>query len=439
MPVLLRSLVCAFAASLGFCAVGETYFDVGGLWFGDLLLAAAVVPLLLAGAVRWRQLVRQPLLRATGLLCAAQLLAALPRDGGQLELKHLAGPLQLWAAVACVALVALDGQGRTVRVWAARGGLAALAISLAGAALALLLGWHEAFLRIAPHPLWGPLPRLTGAFGLSPQRCGEWLGVLAALVACDYSLTVRLRRGALWCCAGALIATFSWAWIVGATVALGALRRASGVLRGAAALALLLACLAGSWALDVGVGTPRAPAAPCDELDREHFVVIEEGGRCAPAAGGLDGSRPLTLQLFAKQVAWAAFRRHPLLGVGTGAYNRFGASIARERFGSDAFPYYDAPHSTPLGALATGGLVGGLALLVWLVAVLRARPAPGSAERWLWLALVGLCLDGLNADVLRLRELWLLLGLLAGSASESVSDSASASASASESGLGLGN
>jgi O-antigen ligase len=65
-------------------------------------------------------------------------------------------------------------------------------------------------------------------------------------------------------------------------------------------------------------------------------------------------------------VAWDMFRHAPLLGVGTGAY----MTEARERVEANTAPpvvaVYDHPHNEYLDALSSRGLIGLLALLLFL-------------------------------------------------------------------------
>lgn len=67
------------------------------------------------------------------------------------------------------------------------------------------------------------------------------------------------------------------------------------------------------------------------------------------------------------RAAWKMFLRHPLIGVGTGAYQDVLASLISK---GENFPFvdrYDHPHSDYFNALASAGIVGLLALLTILV------------------------------------------------------------------------
>ncbi|MDE2461023.1 MAG: O-antigen ligase family protein [Gammaproteobacteria bacterium] len=82
------------------------------------------------------------------------------------------------------------------------------------------------------------------------------------------------------------------------------------------------------------------------------------------------------------RAAWHLFLRHPLLGVGLGAYQAQSRELASQH---DIAPFvgtYDHPHNDYLNALASAGLLGLLALLAVLVVplvrfvrVLRSRDA----------------------------------------------------------------
>jgi hypothetical protein len=119
-----------------------------------------------------------------------------------------------------------------------------------------------------------------------------------------------------------------------------------------------------------------------------------------------------------KTVAWNAFRSHPIAGLGLGHFHEatehaYGLMTAACRA--------CMPHSTLLGHLAETGLVGtGALLLLWIAVVLAARRAlaraPSDDDQWIMRAAlaggVGLIVNGLNADIMHFRFLWILIAFV---------------------------
>jgi hypothetical protein len=121
-----------------------------------------------------------------------------------------------------------------------------------------------------------------------------------------------------------------------------------------------------------------------------------------------------------KIVAWDAFRGHPVNGLGLGRFDE-----ATERAYANGTMSASCrgcmPHSTWLGHLAETGIVGGIGLIAFWVAVVvvARRVIAGAAldrDQWVTRAalagLVGLLVNSINADVMHFRFLWVSLALI---------------------------
>ncbi len=123
-----------------------------------------------------------------------------------------------------------------------------------------------------------------------------------------------------------------------------------------------------------------------------------------------------------KILAWETFLDHPMTGVGRGNFDQVSNKAAAEgRLVRNSEGSH--PHMALLGQLAETGALGGIALLVlWAGAFSFGRrlsqglyasiPAPLA---WASLAaLAGLFVNGLHADIMNFRFLWIILGFLRG-------------------------
>jgi hypothetical protein len=136
------------------------------------------------------------------------------------------------------------------------------------------------------------------------------------------------------------------------------------------------------------------------------------------------GARRLTLELtynpmnyyLLKRVAFDAFLDRPLTGVGLGRFSAVSTRAhADARLHAPEGPL--DPHSTVAGALAEGGLPAGIAVVGLLAfALLVPVPVQTSADYWMVrgarAAVAGLAINGLNADILHFRFMWIALALL---------------------------
>lgn len=120
-----------------------------------------------------------------------------------------------------------------------------------------------------------------------------------------------------------------------------------------------------------------------------------------------------------KQVAWQAFRNHPLTGVGLDRFRDVTEDAFRHGRLTETYRAAD-PHSTLMGRLAETGIIGLLGLFVFLGSVFVAAykasvddPSPTIALA-VFAGLFGLLVNSLNVDIMNFRFFWAAAGLLRG-------------------------
>jgi hypothetical protein len=116
-----------------------------------------------------------------------------------------------------------------------------------------------------------------------------------------------------------------------------------------------------------------------------------------------------------KQVAWRAFVEHPIAGVGLDRFHTQTIRAFEEGRLTASYREID-PHSTLSGRLAECGVIGGVTLLMlWGAWAGMARDGASSLLGYAAAAaLAGLVVSSLNADIMNLRFVWVLAGLLRG-------------------------
>jgi hypothetical protein len=121
-----------------------------------------------------------------------------------------------------------------------------------------------------------------------------------------------------------------------------------------------------------------------------------------------------------KREAWQSFRSHPVTGVGLGGFHDITERAYAAGRISEACRECMS-HSTLLGHLAETGLVGSAGLVVlWIAAVVAGRGALGRSavdcDQWIVCAalagVIGLMVNGVNADIMHFRFLWVSLALV---------------------------
>lgn len=120
-----------------------------------------------------------------------------------------------------------------------------------------------------------------------------------------------------------------------------------------------------------------------------------------------------------KEIAWDAFKTHPLAGAGLDQFH----TLTYAAYSAGRLPshYQETdPHSTFLGRLAETGLTGTLPLIALWIGIfmtareLLAQPIERPVALALFAGLCGLLVNTFNADVMNFRFLWVAIGLLRG-------------------------
>ncbi|HUU28408.1 MAG TPA: O-antigen ligase family protein [archaeon] len=129
-----------------------------------------------------------------------------------------------------------------------------------------------------------------------------------------------------------------------------------------------------------------------------------------------------SMHLYLLRSSWNLFARNPFFGIGPGRYINELKALREENGGliPQSFPDLK-PHSTLMGALAEGGIVGfaGLAIL-WLFFLgkpLWRKLKDDPLGLAIYAAMAGYLLVGLNMDIMNFRWLWLIFALAAARAS----------------------
>ncbi len=250
------------------------------------------------------------------------------------------------------------------------------------------------------------LPLLIG-FAMASRRireatwCWVWVSVAAIAALCTVS---RSLGGAI---AAGLIITWRvwsagwrrfvrWAWLV---------------LLAGALIGIQLVSVASIREVSVAHGTNPAMTRPA----YHHVWYDERIG--AQAVRVTISYHPMGYYLL-KRVAWDAFLRHPLTGIGAGGFNAEAERAYQAGRLSATFRAAD-PHSTWFGRLAETGLVGVATLvLLWggfLRRGLRLTRQVGQEDwmpRAVFAGLVGLLINSLNVDLMNFRFVWVGFGLL---------------------------
>jgi hypothetical protein len=147
-----------------------------------------------------------------------------------------------------------------------------------------------------------------------------------------------------------------------------------------------------------------------DRLDHSYFIddVIWSSGDYVIV--------PTSYSLL-RTTAVQAGLQNPVFGIGPGAHFRYVAALKKEGKFPAHFENYD-PHSVYLGAFATMGFAG-LIAIIWITvylwkklviahAVVENRPL----VPFLQATMLFMFLDGINMDILHFRHLWIILALV---------------------------
>ena len=427
---LARWLLLAYVALI---PIGWSPLPLHMQW-GDLVFAALLAWMCVARigtGLRVRQLDRLVLLYLAASAVSVACSQDLARSAAELAKE---GSLALVYLV--VAVVARDASMRRALLgWFAASAAAVGAVSLAAWVVHLLAGWSPfliggpcPFLERTVVPGLGHVVRVQGPFvasglfasymtcalpvlvalavGREPTRTRRWARVGAGLAGLATLLTLTYSV------VGCALATLLTAWRrLGET---GWGRR----LRAGLAGLTLLAFLALNLVLIVtirGVGG-EASSRPLNQPAPHHYA-FEARGNTARILGVELWYQPMSYGLL-KAVAWDAFRRAPLAGVGLGTFHTETEGAADEGRLEGTYWRSD-PHSEWFGRLAETGLVGVVTLALLWSALLRSGWAliqRGGEDGWVAgrvvAGCVGLLVNSVNVDIMHFRFLWVGFGLL---------------------------
>ncbi len=125
-----------------------------------------------------------------------------------------------------------------------------------------------------------------------------------------------------------------------------------------------------------------------------------------------------TLYAQLKLASWEAFLENPITGVGGGNTNGYNLEKVNQGLLPSSLRHYD-PHSTVFGVLAEFGFIGFTLLLLSFVSVFKIIQLILIAQKSTLLVgllaiFVFIAFEGLSADILNYRHLWLLGGVVFG-------------------------
>jgi hypothetical protein len=370
-------------------------------------------------------LTKNALFSVVGVFAVLQLVRSIVVENPFADPKTIVRELAFVAVVGGLGVVTSSSQGRAVVEKALiAGGVIAVSVSLSGFIASviarnpspLVAGFHFA----SKNNVIGGLPRLTGTSGGSPEHMAEYLVLLITVVVSKLreNTSKRSLQALLLASTTALVATLSWAWVAGVTVAAGCVRKYR---RLAWSLVVVFAVV---MSLFVNFGTkteePFVGYRDCATLDVEHDVTIvsaKEPERCRPVFATWPVRSPLKMYWEAKRTALSAFIRHPFIGVGASHYGNVARGIFAEKYAlapGESVNLYETPHCLYLGAAVETGVLG-LIVSVLLVGVV-VQTVRGERAGAVYASLVlGYLLVGINIDILEIPSSWFALGFVVGS------------------------
>ncbi len=427
--------------TLAFKGIGRTEFRfLFGISLVDVCWALASPALLVTIWRNRRPLLKSPVFLSVLALAASQILASLLSEN----------PTAEWRTIArqCLFVTVVGGMGSLARkeedcallrksmLLAAS---IAISISLVGFAWIVLsgnlTGGVNPFVFMSANPIFDKWPRLTGTYGHSPEHFGEYLITVLAVLLSHVkpsnisSMTLRDKLSSLILLV-ALGLTFSFALVGGVVISAGVIGFLSTRSRPPRALLVVgTMVIVGAAAILMNLGSPTMRTLeevergiPCTEFDVHHtaFAIDTDDPRlCHPILQTRPRPSLTSMYFHAKQTALAIIEDHVLFGTGFEQYTEHARRRFHERFGTTQGLFYWSPHCFYLHAPATAGIPGGIALLVFLFAIWRARPSVREDTRSkdvaklpIWLGIVAFLTIGINIDIVTNRNLWFLICLL---------------------------
>ena len=337
---------------------------------------------------------------------------------------ELVRQLYLVAIYIVIALAVRQGQQRIVAAGLALCGAVLAVIGLIAVAVYYVSGVHTAAItEVMTLPYIGDTLRLRG------------LTASQAMLACALAMSVpfvllhpkvtssRVRHAG----SAAALALASWLTYshsvagvaVSALIASWNSLRPRMPLRAAALAITVLIVLALNFAASFSL---RSIGSSVQDDTVFHYAVDQGRARIA----GVDIEYQTMSYLRIKQVAWDAFRSHPVFGLGLDRFHHATEVAYAQGRLTAAYRAID-PHSSFFGRFAEAGIVGGVTLIaLWItIAVTLDRLVAPQRDYWIAIAvtagIVGTLVNTMNADVMNFRFLWAALGLVRGLSDHTIS------------------
>lgn len=432
-PRTVRLALAVFVAACGF-VVWPPGPRVG--WVPDAVVVLLLAPLALVAVARTDATGRSELwpgwIGWTALLLVAAATATAVSVGNPTAVLPAIYVVAIAATVRC-ALVAVPPEDRLAIAGDAllAGGLVTACVGLGEWVLHNVVGfdtWHDRYPGDLTYPLLGTTSRAAGASLTATMQAVLLVPPLVVGAA-------RLLRGG----------SRRWEQVCTAVVAVALLATTSKTILVAAfgvALVLRSTLLRPTLLRPTSRTTPRTTAsrlvatvgaaAAAILLVLVTHVTVHDAADEAPDiawARGIPVELPsarlgdLTVEATSysllKAAGFGMATERPLLGWGEDGFHQGLVELRPPGWVPPGDAVYD-PHSTYVGALAEGGLVGAAALAAFVVAVatacvrLRRTPVGSPADSVaLVVSLACFALEAVSTDVLRFRSLWFLIGVLA--------------------------
>lgn len=398
------------------------FFPLVGLLIQDPRPGSDQVPRLRSGQAPGAR----PGLGLLDFLVAAYLVGSLPSLFATTDLRSSLIELlrhgYVVAIYGAVAVAVYRGHVTAVMTGMAAGavGLASLGVVFAAAYLVQPFDL-PAMGAVMKLPYAGPVLRLH-ALTATPAMLACLLTIAVPFAIVNAIRAPRSRPRALWTAASLVMAVAAVltaspvlaGFAVAALIAMWPLLQRRRALRRAAVLAVGTLVILANLSVVASIRRVAVNASEVVVADSaDYFHAIDEGQL---QIGPVRVVYEVMSYFRIKEVAWDAFRAHPLAGVGLDRFHE----VTERAYGEGRLPArYRAidPHSAMLGRLAETGIAGGITLaLLWagiLVIGARAMREPGAwPARAAVAGVAGLLVAGINIDIMNFRFFWAALGLL---------------------------
>jgi hypothetical protein len=372
--------------------------------WSDVVFLALTIAFLATGGLR--RLQPSPLDRFVLAYVAATALSLVGAESMRTGVAELAKTVAVALVYVVIGtIVQVDDVRERLRRWLAWITVAVAVLGLSAIAGHALFGLPvDRWGRSMEVPYLGHVLRLSVGF-VTPELLGEYLTAMLPFVLATGGplthagvvLVALLTFSHAWGGFAAAALVFSWnrwrhrAWTVGRYAAAAAV----------CGLIVVINLASIVYVHDVRVMRASVPA-PADESEDVNATAMWPQVHVAATYN-------YEYYFVLKQIAWQAFRAHPVTGVGVGQFRDVNERAYRAGVMNEGCRFC-MPHSTPFGHLAETGLVGTAALVaLWLAAFHRARHrlSPMATA-----ALAGIAVNAINADVMHFRFLWIVLACL---------------------------